>query len=405
MLGSMSDAAAAMAYERMVEPLTGSFASALLDAANLGPLAGLDVLDCACGTGAVTLCAEARGANVTACDVSPSMVDRCVARSPTTATAVANVRALPAHWTGRFDLAVSSFGVIFCGDLVAGLREMARCLKPGGVLVVSAWGNADETAGFQLIPQAATACLPPELAQKVDPLKKRSEGSSESLRAALLSAIGEGACAGLNVHGPETRSLVVDDPAAYWTRFAETSPGLRGLLNELDDPSKARLREHVLELAARYVQTDGTVAVPVSAYLGVARLASAPISSSPGRPLRCARDERNEGGQAPPAHIMIVVASATEPQPRERSGDNKPELRRSLILDRLHSAGCSIQWVRPDRGDALKRAIGNDGSYIHGRASMVITQEKLDLFERVHAHFQADPAPDAARPGARRERF
>ena len=56
------DEAAAESYQRMVEPLTGSFAAALLDAAGGGTLAGMNVLDCACGTGAVTLCAEALGA-------------------------------------------------------------------------------------------------------------------------------------------------------------------------------------------------------------------------------------------------------------------------------------------------------------------------------------------------------
>ena len=89
------DSAAAMAYERMVEPLTGSFAPALLDASGLGPIAGLDVLDAACGSGAVTLCAESQGAIVTACDLSAAMVDRCASRSPSTATAVADVKALP----------------------------------------------------------------------------------------------------------------------------------------------------------------------------------------------------------------------------------------------------------------------------------------------------------------------
>ena len=31
----------------------------------------------------------------------------------------------------------------------------------------------------------------------------------------------------LTVVGPEERMLKTDTPAAYWTRFAETSPGLR----------------------------------------------------------------------------------------------------------------------------------------------------------------------------------
>lgn len=151
----------------------------------------------------------------------------------------------------------------------------------------------------------------------------------------------------------------------------------------------ARLREHVMESATPYVQADGRVAVPVSAYFGIARL-NAPSTSVP-RPLKRAREE-GDGREAPAAHI-VVVTSASEPQLRDRSGDNKPELRRALILDRLHDVGCSIHWVRPDQGTALKRAIGEADEYIFGR---VLTQEKLDLFETVHARFQADPAPDTS---------
>ena len=186
-------------------------------------------------------------------------------------------------------------------------------------------------------------------------------------------------------------------------------PPLHRLLSELDDATSARLRERVYEQAAPYVHKDGTVAVPVSAYFGVGHLTSAASTSAP-RPLKCGVPiDQHQDGCAVSAHI-VVVASATEPLPRERSGDNKPELRRALILDRLHSAGCSIHLVRPDGGAALKRALGEDTSHtsdsMRGPAppsacispciSPCISREKLDLFERVHAHFRADPAPDAS---------
>ena len=37
-----------------------------------------------------------------------------------------------------FDLAASNFGVIFFGSAAAGVAEMARALRPGGVLLLSA---------------------------------------------------------------------------------------------------------------------------------------------------------------------------------------------------------------------------------------------------------------------------
>ena len=182
------DADAAGAYEQWVEPLTGSFAATLFDSSSIS-LNGLKLLDAACGTGAVGLLAEARGALVTATDISPAMVARVAARSPTIATAVADIKSLPAHFSGRFDVVSSSFGVIFCGDVAAGLREMARCLRPGGVLVMSAWGNAAETEGFQLIPTAAAGCLPAELAARVKLIypapfsrEMQTQGSGSSAR-------------------------------------------------------------------------------------------------------------------------------------------------------------------------------------------------------------------------------
>lgn len=221
------DTAAAEAYERLVEPLTGSYANGLLDAVGK-PLSGLSVLDCACGSGAVSICAVQRGASVTACDISPAMVARCAERCNSVATAVADLKALPEEWTGKFDVAVSSFGVIFCGDLVVGLREMTRCLKPGGVVLFTAWGGPDETPGFQIIPKAAVDCLATDLADKVNPKRKRAHASAENLTEALLDAMGEETESSLiRILGPEMRMLNVASPAAYWTRFAETSPALR----------------------------------------------------------------------------------------------------------------------------------------------------------------------------------
>ena len=175
-----------------------------------------------------------------------------------------------------------------------------------------------------------------------------------------------------------------------------TCPLVR-LLAELDGASTARLRERVLELVAPYVQTDGSVSLPVSAYFGVARAPSRPSALAP-RPLKRVCTDPQEGARAPspplvspPSHV-VVVASATEPRPRERRGDNRPEQRRALILGRLHSVGCRIDWVRPDGGAALRQAVGEEGSYMFGR---VLTAEKLDFFARLHTHFRSDPSPDA----------
>ena len=50
------------------------------------------------------------------------------------------------------------------------------------------------------------------------------------------------------------------------------------LLSELDADSSERLRERVMELTLPYAQPDGSVSVPVGAYLAVAQK-SIPVGS------------------------------------------------------------------------------------------------------------------------------
>lgn len=102
-------------------------------------LRGQTVLDVACGTGKSFEPLLARGYEVTACDVSPSMVAlarRRLGAHPERAL-VADMRALPA--LGAFDLVTcldDAVNYLFGeDDLVAALASMRAALRPGGLLV------------------------------------------------------------------------------------------------------------------------------------------------------------------------------------------------------------------------------------------------------------------------------
>jgi SAM-dependent methyltransferase len=101
-------------------------------------LAGRRLLDVGCGTGKSFLPMLARGYEVTACDISPSMVERAREAGDGAADVfVADARELPD--VGEFDLAIAlddalnyllsdeELGMVFDG--------MARNLRPGGLLV------------------------------------------------------------------------------------------------------------------------------------------------------------------------------------------------------------------------------------------------------------------------------
>ena len=99
---------------------------------------GPRVLDVLAADGDVALACAARGAEVEACDVAPSLValgrERCAGAS----WRVADPLALP-YADAAFDAAVSAFGVPLVPRIGSMLRELARVIRPGGTVVLTAW--------------------------------------------------------------------------------------------------------------------------------------------------------------------------------------------------------------------------------------------------------------------------
>jgi demethylmenaquinone methyltransferase/2-methoxy-6-polyprenyl-1,4-benzoquinol methylase len=93
------------------------------------------VLDACCGTGDLAIEAERRGGRVVGLDFSAQMLDRARRKSGTIEWVQGDALALPFP-DGSFDAATVGFGVRNLDDLEAGLRELARALRPGGRLAV-----------------------------------------------------------------------------------------------------------------------------------------------------------------------------------------------------------------------------------------------------------------------------
>jgi demethylmenaquinone methyltransferase / 2-methoxy-6-polyprenyl-1,4-benzoquinol methylase len=93
------------------------------------------VLDAACGTGDLALAAARRGGRVTGLDFSEAMLTRARRKAPQLEWLRGDVLSLP-FADGSFDAATIGFGIRNVDDLEAGLRELARVLRPGGRLAV-----------------------------------------------------------------------------------------------------------------------------------------------------------------------------------------------------------------------------------------------------------------------------
>jgi demethylmenaquinone methyltransferase/2-methoxy-6-polyprenyl-1,4-benzoquinol methylase len=91
------------------------------------------VLDACCGTGDLALEAERAGGRVTGLGFSERMLERARRKSATVEWVRGDVLELP-FADASFDAATVGFGIRNVEDLEAGLRELARVLRPGGRL-------------------------------------------------------------------------------------------------------------------------------------------------------------------------------------------------------------------------------------------------------------------------------
>lgn len=104
--------------------------------------AGQQVLDVAAGNGNCALAAARRGAEVTASDYVPALLEnarrRAEAEGLPLVTQVADAEELPfASWS--FDVVLSSFGVMFAPAHEVAAAELVRVCRPGGRIGLATW--------------------------------------------------------------------------------------------------------------------------------------------------------------------------------------------------------------------------------------------------------------------------
>ena len=103
---------------------------------------GQRVLDVAAGTGNAAFAAAERGADVTASDLSPELLEHGRAQAAERGIDVtfreANAQALPFD-DGQFDTVLSCIGVMFAPHHQRSADELIRVCRPGGTIGVLSW--------------------------------------------------------------------------------------------------------------------------------------------------------------------------------------------------------------------------------------------------------------------------
>ena len=106
---------------------------------------GEKALDVCCGTGDITLSIARQGLETIGVDFSPGMLEQARRRNSASAQATfieADALKLP-FGNDHFDLLTIAYGLRNIEDFEAGLRELARVLKPGGRMLVLDFGKPD----------------------------------------------------------------------------------------------------------------------------------------------------------------------------------------------------------------------------------------------------------------------
>jgi SAM-dependent methyltransferase len=125
-------------YPSMVETFLTPLGPRLVGALDIHP--GDTVLDVAAGTGNASLPAAARGARVTASDLTPELLDAGRARAGALELdwVAADAEALP-FGDGEFDVTMSAIGVMFAPHHAEAAAELVRVTRSGGKVGVLSW--------------------------------------------------------------------------------------------------------------------------------------------------------------------------------------------------------------------------------------------------------------------------
>lgn len=221
----------------------------------LAPRAGEKILDVATGTGHAALAAAQAvgpGGRVHAIDLSLAMLARFDVKLRKFGTANIDVfdmdAAAPDFKSGYFHHVVCSHGLAFLPDPDSALVQWRRVLRPGGTLVLTAFGPAALGSLLDLLLQALARRGLETADDKVFYL--RGDDDAGTLRARMEAA---------GFTDVETRSeqlgFHLKNPAEWWELVEKST--LRALLTPLSPDDRESLRDELAPALLGLMQPDG----------------------------------------------------------------------------------------------------------------------------------------------------
>ena len=219
--------------------------------------AGETVLDVAAGNGNATLAAARRFARVTSTDYVPALLDKGRARAEAEGLdidfRVADAEDLP-FADGAFDVALSTFGVMFAPDHARTAAELLRVVRPGGRIGLASW-TPDSMIG-QLFKTIGRLVPPPP------GVKSPSLWGTQAYLEELFGAD----AAELRVQ-PRRFMMRYASPAHWLQVFRDFYGPVQKAFNALDAQGQATLEQDILALLERHNIAGSASLVAPSDYL------------------------------------------------------------------------------------------------------------------------------------------
>ncbi|HKE19639.1 MAG TPA: methyltransferase domain-containing protein [Kofleriaceae bacterium] len=253
--------------EELITPAGLGVARAALRRAGLAP--GMRFLDVAGGTGALAIPAANLGAEVLAVDVSLATIERLNLRARTEGLPNLIGRVMDgqrlALEDAAFDVTGSLFGVMMIPDLPSRLREMARVTRPGGRVVVVAFGAPSRVGFFALTVAAMRASIPgftgpamdppPLPLQSCEPDRVRLELTAAGLRDVSVGTV--------------TEALEFGSARQLWRCFVHSNPVGAAVAARFADAEVALVERTLEDMLRERSGGDGPAALTQEIHIGV----------------------------------------------------------------------------------------------------------------------------------------
>lgn len=238
-------------YPAVARELIADLGERLVDAAGVRP--GHQVLDVAAGSGNAAIPAAARGAVVTASDLTPELFDEgrrdAAARGVSVTWEEGDAEALP-HADASFDVVLSCVGVMFAPFHHTAADELLRVTRPGGTIALLSW----TPAGFigRLFATMKPYAPPPPEGASPPPLW----GLEEHVAALLAGGVED-----LRSRAETLRVDRFDSGAAFRDFFKETyGPTIAAYRGLGEEPDRgAELDEALAALGDAWLGADGSM--------------------------------------------------------------------------------------------------------------------------------------------------